>query len=602
MYILKLKQFLTIFGKDRFLKLLAFALMSIIAGGIELVGVALIYPFALAMISPSDIFNKLTFLPNNVYLAISAATPQKIDLFVGIFAMLVFILKNIYMFLFTYVQSRFLEHWKLHVSRILMKFFLCAPYKITRKLSETDKLYMLQVVSVNCIDGFVQNCLKLFINVIIILCILSLILYKFYIAGIVSITFIVISVILHNRLFKSRLEKIKSNILNVTKDFNDATYTIINFLKEIKIQNVELKFFDKYNIENNKLTKMISNLNFYNGISPYIIECLIITTLIIITIMVSQNNIQSSNTMAYLALIAAAVFRIAPALNRIQSGLINIHTNYPFVNELLNFYDKYNLSNYEYFYQTGERVEFNHKIEFRNVYFSYEPNKPVLKDISFEINKGEFVGIIGLSGAGKSTLADVLSGLLETDAGEILIDGQTVNITKEAGFRKNIGYVQQEFDVLERSFRENIAWDVLPEEIDDKKVIRVIKQVRLWDIVNRYENGIYSVPFIGESGLSSGQKQRIAIARALYKNPSILIFDEATSALDVKVESEITEILQDVCQNKTIIAIAHRISTLRACKKLIYMKDGEIADVGTFEELSGKYKEFAEIIKLSGLK
>ena len=217
--------------------------------------------------------------------------------------------------------------------------------------------------------------------------------------------------------------------------------------------------------------------------------------------------------------------------------------------------------------------------------------------MSFEIKKGDFIGIIGLSGAGKSTLADVLTGLLPINSGKILVDELELNDKNFAQFRQLIGYVPQQINVLDKSFKENVAWGF--EEVDDEKVIKALKDAQIFDVVDSFPDGINSTVLVGSNGLSQGQKQRLAIARALYRNPEILILDEATSSLDVQVENEITEMLTQLSTKKTIISIAHRLSTLKACNKLIYMKDGQIVDIGTFEELSSHYPEFANLVNLS---
>ena len=601
MYISYFNKFIKYFGTGRKIKLAIFTLMGLVAGMLEFVGITLIYPFALAMVKPEILKTGFSALPEFIQQYLYKIPEAKLALLIGLIAMVIFILKNIYMMIFIYFQSRFLEHWKMYICNMIMKFYLFAPYNVIQKISESDKLYILNVVPPNVTGNFCQRYITLIINLIIVISILSLILIKFFTAGVVTITFIVISLVIQNKLFKGKITAINSNILKITRYENSVTYTNINCIKEVKIQNVEEKFLNKYKDAMNKLTKIVSKLSFYSGIPPYTIETLIVISLILLEIVISHSGQQSINMLAALAMIVAAIFRIAPALNRIQTSILNLPTGFKFLQNLIEVYEEYNIGQYSNISATADPIKFNRKLEFKNVCFSYEKNLPILKNISFTIDKGDFVGIIGLSGVGKSTLADIITGLLSPDSGEIYVDDAKIDIDKFSGFSKNIGYVQQEFDMLECSFRENIAWDENPENIDDQKVISVLKQVRLWDEVLKHENTIYDIPFIGETGLSRGQKQRLAIARALYKNPEILLFDEATSALDVKVENEITEMLKNVCSDKTIIAIAHRLSTLQACNKLIYMKDGTIVDIGTFRELSDKYPEFAELIRLSSI-
>lgn len=305
---------------------------------------------------------------------------------------------------------------------------------------------------------------------------------------------------------------------------------------------------------------------------------------------------------ASFAVVVASIFRIAPALNRIQTSIININTARSYLKALNSFYETFNLLDFKPVLNVKKApFSFKHKIELKNISFSYVKDKPVLKNISLEIEKGDFIGIIGLSGSGKTTLADVLMGLLPPDSGEILVDGVKLTNENYHNFRSIIGYVPQEVKVFEKSFKENIAWGSVTEEIDDVKVKHAIEAARLSDYVKQFSQGIEATPFVGSTGASQGQKQRLALARVLYRNPEIIILDEATASLDVKVEHEITGMLGALGQNKTLIAIAHRLSTLKSCNKLIYIKDGELVDTGTFQELSSKYEDFNLLLKLSSI-
>ena len=216
-----------------------------------------------------------------------------------------------------------------------------------------------------------------------------------------------------------------------------------------------------------------------------------------------------------------------------------------------------------------------------------------MKDISFKINKGEFIGIAGVSGGGKTTLADIISGLLIPQDGEIFVDGSKVQ-----HLNLKIGYIPQEYSLITASIRENVAFG--EDNIDDEKVIDSLKKAQLYDfIVSRFEDGIYAKPFVDNSGLSQGQKQRLAIARALYLNPDILILDEATSSLDLKTEDEICNVLNSLKGEKTIIAIAHRLSTIKSADKIIFMKEAQIEAISTFDELISHNKDFQELAKLN---
>ena len=239
-------------------------------------------------------------------------------------------------------------------------------------------------------------------------------------------------------------------------------------------------------------------------------------------------------------------------------------------------------------------IDFNSSIELRNVNYEYESGKPVLRDINLIINKGEFLGIAGLSGAGKTTLADVISGLLKPNSGEILIDGHVYPSTPAL----RIGYIPQEITLINASIRENVAFG--SPYVDDNRIVDALRKAHLYDfIVANYKDGIYANPFVDSTGFSQGQKQRLAIARALYSNPDILILDEATSALDLKTEDEICNVLNSLKGKKTIIAIAHRISTIKAADKIVFMKNAAIKSIAAFDELINCCEDFNELVKLA---
>ena len=335
---------------------------------------------------------------------------------------------------------------------------------------------------------------------------------------------------------------------------------------------------------------------FYSAMPPYIVEILVVSSLMIMACILSLQNINSNSTLiASFAIVVASLFRIAPALNRIQSAIIAINTSRNFVKMLNNEHEKFEYK-INYSKNTDNKMHFSDKIEFKNINFSYNGSRNVIKNLSFEIKRGDFIGIIGLSGAGKSTLADIITGLLPIDSGKILIDGIELTERNFSQFRQIIGYVPQQINILDKSVKENIAWGY--DNISETGVIKALKAAQIYEVIEE-SGGIDSKIFVGANGLSQGQKQRLAIARALYRDPEILLFDEATSALDVQVENEITEMLSQIGKSKTIIAIAHRLSTLKACNKLIYMKDGQIVDIGTFSELSMRYKEFKKLLELS---
>lgn len=219
--------------------------------------------------------------------------------------------------------------------------------------------------------------------------------------------------------------------------------------------------------------------------------------------------------------------------------------------------------------------------------------------VSVTIHKGEFVGIIGQSGAGKTTFVDVLLGLLQPDQGRVLIDGIPLGTDTIRGWQKHLGYVPQQVYISNDTVIRNVAFGVDDDRIDTAAVEDALKKANLYDHVMGLDEKFQAT--LGEHGrkLSGGEKQRIGIARALYYQADVLVLDEATSSLDVPTESEITRAVSSLKGRQTIIAIAHRLSTLKSCDRILYFDKRRLVDTGTFETLSQKYEKFSEMIKLS---
>lgn len=598
MFLENYTKFLKYFGKGRGKSFFCFGVLSMVAGFMELFGVALIYPFVMFIVDPMTVIQKFPILN---HLDINITNSTNFGLLIGLLVLLIFILKNFFMLYIQYFQTSFVKKWIQDIVTKFMEYYLYAPYKDVMQTSQGDKLYVVEYVCAAAVNGFVLRGLTLIINAVIITMIIGLLFWKFPIAAIATIVFATVSMTLQNKFLKQRILSLSKVVNSINKKYKAILIESMVNLKEVKILCAEKLFINGYLKNANQIITSTTKLDFFNSIPPYIVEMLMVASLLVLACVISlQNKGSNSSLIASLAIVIAALFRVAPALNRIQTSIININSSRVYVKQLNEQFEKYRFASFKkYEYPTTDRLDFRHAVELKNICFSYNKDKQVLKNVSLKIEKGDFVGVIGLSGAGKSTLADVLTGLLPADSGEICVDGLKLTEENYPKFRRLIGYVPQQINILDKSIKENVAWGC--ETIDDEKVVSALKAAQLYDVIKNYPDGINSNIFVGANGLSQGQKQRLAIARAIYREPEIIIFDEATSSLDVQVEHEITAMLAQISKSKTILAIAHRLSTLKSCNKLIYMKDGEIVDIGTFEELSSRYAEFEKLVKLSSI-
>jgi ATP-binding cassette subfamily C protein len=314
------------------------------------------------------------------------------------------------------------------------------------------------------------------------------------------------------------------------------------------------------------------------------IEAVLIGSMLLIVLVVTLRGDSGADTVSVLALFAYAGFRAVPSANRIMLNAGYLREGKPFAEAVAADFEK--LRPVAARAHGPERtIDFRQSIACENVSFVYEEAaRPALQDINLTIRRGESVGIVGPTGAGKSTLVDVLLGLLRPTGGRVLVDGDDL-AGYERAWQRLIGYVPQDPYLLDDSLRRNIAFGVPDTTIDEQRLARACALAQLDEFLRQLPEGLETL--VGEDGvrLSGGQRQRVAIARALYQDPQVLVFDEATAALDNQTEREVTRAIAALHGQRTLIVIAHRLTTVESCDRLIFLRDGKLAGIGAYAEL-----------------
>ena len=313
------------------------------------------------------------------------------------------------------------------------------------------------------------------------------------------------------------------------------------------------------------------------------VEATLILSMLIVVFLVMRAAIPSAYIVSVLALFAYTGFRVVPSANRIMLNVGYMREAHPWIRSMDEDMRRLKLPPPRPYEHVPPMLQSTLACE--DVSFRYEDAPALAVDrISFTIARGQSIGIVGPTGAGKSTLVDLLLGLLAPTSGRVMIDGQPLE-GRERAWQRQIGYVPQAVYLLDDSLRRNIAFGIPDSAIDEQRLTSAMALARLDEVVAALPNKLETV--IGENGvrLSGGQKQRVAIARALYHDPQVLVFDEATAALDNQTEREVTEAISNIHGTRTVIAIAHRLSTVKDCDQLIYVREGRMAGLGTYEEL-----------------
>jgi ABC-type multidrug transport system fused ATPase/permease subunit len=330
-----------------------------------------------------------------------------------------------------------------------------------------------------------------------------------------------------------------------------------------------------------------------SSLSPIAIETALILTIVGVFILTTTGEGSAERTLATLAVFAYVGLRLQPILQRMIGFLNTLDKNGAVVRILIRDRDlirdwQASVAAEPTSTSDGSAAggEFRSEIRFDGVHFAYsEDGPPVVKDVSLTIRRGEFIGICGPTGGGKSTLVDLLIGLLQPTTGTISVDGTPLG-RRPIWWWDQLGVVSQNVFLIDDTLRNNIAFgEHVAGRIDEERMARCVARAQLLPVIADLPDGLDT--FVGERGvrLSGGQRQRVAIARALYREPEVLVLDEGTSALDGATERALVAAIDEATHERTLIAIAHRISTIRNADRILVVADGRIQDIGTHDEL-----------------
>jgi ATP-binding cassette subfamily C protein len=331
------------------------------------------------------------------------------------------------------------------------------------------------------------------------------------------------------------------------------------------------------------------------------VESVIVTGVLLAVVVILAKGGSSGEIVGVLTLFAAAAFRLIPSTNRIIIALTGIKKGAHAVGLVYDDMRLFGDHPDEAMGDNGKTFTFNDAITVKGLTFHYpEGDGAALKNIDLVLKKGESLGLVGPSGSGKTTFADIVLGLLRPTSGVVTVDGVDISNAMRA-WRRQIGYVPQSIYIIDDTLSRNIAFGLDDAEIDKNKLRKAIRLAQLEELVSDIPDGLETR--LGERGvrLSGGQRQRVGIARALYRDPEVLILDEATSSLDGETEHEINSAIERLTGEKTLIIIAHRLSTVRKCQRLAFLRDGRLVDIGSFEELNARNADFSHMVELAQL-
>ena len=560
-----------------------FVLLVIImffAGILESIGVSLIIPVVYVLMDEKAYLTNDTIRNLCELLGIHS---QQVFLSVSLFILgLIYIIKNLYLYFQIRIQNRYIYNNRSIFLKSIYSLYINKKYEFFINNSSGN---IVRSIYNDVIYSFAI--LQYYITILT-ECIISLILFLFLLYINIPITLIVCAVLLIELLIITKIIKPiitkagNINLINSNNFFNNIIQSIES-IKEIKVFNKEKYFIKKNATYSDELSKT-DRLNGVFGLLPkLLIEGITFSFIFFVLSIITFFGFNVRSLIPILSAFAFAAIKLLPSINKMSSNLNAITYYVPNLENIINVINANDVSIFQLsntdnneINTKSENLSFDEKIEFKNVYFRYnESSEYIFDDLNLTIQLKQSIGIIGSSGAGKTTFVDLLTGLLLPDKGGIYCDD--ININKRHGEWLNmIGYIPQNTTLINDSIKSNIAFGIEENLVDEDKIWRVLGEANIEEYVRNLDNGIYTN--IGDRGikLSGGQKQRIGIARALYKEPKILIFDEATSALDNDTEKEVMKAIDSLMTKKTIIIIAHRLTTIKNCDVIFKVENGKI--------------------------
>ena len=605
-----IRQMLALFSPAERVRFAGVLAAMLTMGIMQMAGVGVILPFVSLLSNPEHVHTNAAL--DWLYTALGFASVNGFLILIGSVLLAILILSNVVTALTIWLMTRFAWGVQRRISARLLEGYLHQPYEtfLNRNSADTGKNILIE--SQQFANGVLMPALKALAFGITAAMIVGFLfwlepLLALAITLIFGCAYLLVYLTIRRVLLRTGRTRMAAN----TERFK-AVGEAFGSVKEVKVLNRQAHFIHRYDPAARTFADAMAKSQVLAQVPRYAIEGLAfgIVMAAMIYLLASGQELQSALPLASAFVVAG--YRLLPALQNVYQGFAQWRFNQSVLDTL-----QKDLSAHQPPAQEASRTSsqtmlesnvatgphesvklaFDQTIELRNLTYHY-PNTsaPSLDAISLTIPRNSFVALTGQTGAGKTTLADIILGLLEPSAGEILIDGTVLTEENRSQWQANLGYVPQDIYLTDSTIASNIAYGLAKDHVDHGAVERAARIANIHDfIVDKLPSGYDTI--VGERGvrLSGGQRQRIGIARALYHDPSVIVLDEATSALDNETERRIVNELDAMRGGRTLIVIAHRLTTVQKCHEVFMLHDGKIAARGSYDELIQQSTEFGQL-------
>lgn len=566
-------------------------LLSFIMGLFDVITVASIFPF-LAVVANPDIVQHNAVL-RFIYGMLGFTTSNGFLLFLGCAVFLTVVCGIAFRAMTFYALTRFTRMRGLSLATRLLSKYLAQPYAwfLDRHTAQLGRKVLGEVIEV--VNGPITASMRLMANMVVVVLLIGLLVLLQPLAALIAAMLVSGCYGLIFLVIRRRLNALGEVRLDANRERYRIMQEALGGIKEVKILNLEMSYIGRFHEPAKLLANSQSAMTVISELPRHILEGVTFGGMLLFVIwLLFSGDSGIEGVIPVLGVFAFAGARLFPTIQQVYAGfavirfgqpaLASLHADLlePWADEPIDF-------------SQMAAIPLRRRLELADVTFAYPgSDRQALHGMSATIDAKTTVAMVGSTGAGKTTAIDVILGLLQPESGALLVDGKVIDAANVGAWRKSVGYVPQTIFLVDDTVAANIAFGVGDREIDMVAVERAAAIAQLSEFVADQPDGYHTI--IGERGarLSGGQRQRIGIARALYRDPDILIFDEATSALDNLTERAVMDAVTALGHKKTIILIAHRLSTVRHCDAIFFLENGRVIASGAYDELVQENQHF----------
>lgn len=569
----------------------------LITGLFEVAGIASIAPFMGVVTSPNLIHDNQYL--DLVYKYLEFNNDSEFLIALGSVVVLLLVTSNIFLAFMVWRLTLFVNLLSHRLSVKLLWIYLNKPYQffLDHNTTELGKNVLFEIS--RGVQGAILPALLAISRIFIIILVGSLLLAINPQLVIIALFILVGSYFLIYKSLSARLLNAGNLSVTSTRDKYKFVTEALSGIKEVKLYNKQNDFVDQYSRESEVYAHCNTNSSIISQIPRYFVEAVAFSGIIFLIIFLMEKGKDSSEVIPMVSVFALAAYRLVPALQQVYHSISQIKYNLPILEILADDLNEIAINPNTRKSSNTAPIILNKKLDFSGVSFKYKNSSNlILNNVSLSIKPNTTVGIVGLTGSGKTTLINLIMGLIEPTNGQIAVGGKVLDETNMSSWQKNIGYVPQDIFLIDDTIKNNIIFASFSDDTDADfiNVVDSAKIAGISDFIDSLSNGYDTM--VGERGvrLSGGQIQRIGIARALYRSPTVIIFDEATSSLDGITEKILMETIQKISHKKTVIMVAHRLTSVKRCDVIHLIEKGVIAESGSYDQLITKGLSFKKMV------